>query len=73
MILPMRLPIEPQGILMQRFAACLWFDGKAEEAARSYTRIVMNSCIGKGMRYGKAGPGPEGSVLTVAFQLQGRD
>jgi predicted 3-demethylubiquinone-9 3-methyltransferase (glyoxalase superfamily) len=59
-----------------RIAPCLWFDDQAEEAARFYTGIFRNSRIGKIARYGKAGQEfhgkPEGSVMTVAFELDGQ-
>ncbi len=58
---------------MQTIATCLWFDGKAEEAANFYTGIFKNSRVGNVTRYGEAGPGPKGSVLTVEFQLDGKD
>jgi predicted 3-demethylubiquinone-9 3-methyltransferase (glyoxalase superfamily) len=51
----------------------LWFDTQAEEAANFYVSIFPNSKIGKIARYGKAGPGPEGSVLTIAFTLDGQE
>jgi predicted 3-demethylubiquinone-9 3-methyltransferase (glyoxalase superfamily) len=51
---------------------CLWFDGKAEEAARFYTSIFKRSKIGTIARYGDAGPGPKGSVMTVEFELDGQ-
>lgn len=51
----------------------LWFDDNAEEAARFYTSIFPNSKIVSVARYGEAGPGPKGSVMTVNFQLQGQD
>ena len=61
---------------MQRIAPCLWFDSQAEEAARYYTAIFKNSRIGKIFRYGKAGQEihkrPPGSVMTVAFELDGQ-
>jgi predicted 3-demethylubiquinone-9 3-methyltransferase (glyoxalase superfamily) len=50
----------------------LWFDGKAEEAARFYTSIFEGSKILAVTRYGDAGPGPKGSVMTVAFELGGQ-
>lgn len=59
--------------LMQKITPCLWFDGKAEEAANFYTGIFRNSRIGEVMRCGDAGPGPRGSVLAVEFQLEGQD
>jgi predicted 3-demethylubiquinone-9 3-methyltransferase (glyoxalase superfamily) len=55
---------------------CLWFDDQAEEAARFYTGIVRNSKITNVSRYGEAGHEihgrPAGSVMTVAFELNGQ-
>jgi predicted 3-demethylubiquinone-9 3-methyltransferase (glyoxalase superfamily) len=56
----------------QKITPFLWFDRQAEEAAAFYTSIFPNSKIVKVVRCGKAGPGPEGSALTVEFQLQGQ-
>ena len=50
----------------------LWFDTQAEEAAKLYTSIFKNSKIGRIARYGAAGPGPKGSVMTVEFQIEGK-
>jgi predicted 3-demethylubiquinone-9 3-methyltransferase (glyoxalase superfamily) len=50
----------------------LWFDGKAEEAARFYTSIFRNSKVGDILYWGNTGPGPKGSVLTVEFELDGQ-
>ena len=50
----------------------LWFDGKAEEAMNFYTSIFKNSKIGRINRYGEAGPGPKGTVMSVTFQLEGQ-
>jgi predicted 3-demethylubiquinone-9 3-methyltransferase (glyoxalase superfamily) len=47
----------------------LWFDGQAEEAAKLYVSIFPNSKILDISRYGDTGPGPKGSVMTVAFRL----
>jgi predicted 3-demethylubiquinone-9 3-methyltransferase (glyoxalase superfamily) len=58
---------------MQKITPFLWFDGKAEEAANFYVSIFKNSKIGDAMRYGEAGPGPKGSVMSVNFQLDGQD
>jgi predicted 3-demethylubiquinone-9 3-methyltransferase (glyoxalase superfamily) len=62
---------------MQKMMACLWFDDRAEEAARFYTSIFRNSKITHVSRYGEAaaeGSGqPKGSVMTVSFQLDGQD
>jgi predicted 3-demethylubiquinone-9 3-methyltransferase (glyoxalase superfamily) len=59
---------------MKKITPCLWFDGKAEEAARFYTSILKKkSKIGKISRYGEGAPLPQGTVLTVAFTLLGQD
>jgi len=50
----------------------LWFDTQAEDAAKHYVSIFSNSKILKVSRYGDAGPGPKGSVLTVTFDLDGQ-
>lgn len=52
---------------------CLWFDTQAEEAAKFYTSIFKNSRIGAISRYGDGAPLPKGTVLTVAFTLDGQD
>jgi len=57
---------------LQKISPFLWFDHQAEEAARFYTSIFKNSKIEKIIRYGEAGPGPAGSVMTVAFELEGQ-
>jgi len=57
---------------MQKISPFLWFDTQAEEAAKFYVSIFRNSKIGKIARYGEAGPGPKGSVMTVAFELDGQ-
>ena len=56
---------------MQKITPFLWFDGKAEEAARFYVSVFKNSKILSVSRYGEAGPGTQGSVMTVAFELDG--
>ena len=58
---------------MPRIAPFLWFDTQAEEAARFYVSIFKNSKIVKVARYGEAGPGPKGSVMTVVFELEGQE
>ncbi|MDQ0472023.1 VOC family protein [Labrys wisconsinensis] len=57
----------------QKITNCLWFDGNAEEAIAFYTAIFADSKVLKLTRYGKAGPGPEGSVMTGLFQLAGQE
>ena len=56
---------------MQKITTCLWFDNNAEEAVTFYTSIFKNSKVLEVSRYGEAGPGPEGSVVTMRFQLDG--
>ncbi|MEV7186063.1 VOC family protein [Kitasatospora sp. NPDC093102] len=58
---------------MQKITTFLWFDDQAEEAAAFYTTLFPNSRITGTTRYGEAGPGPAGSVMTVEFELAGRE
>jgi predicted 3-demethylubiquinone-9 3-methyltransferase (glyoxalase superfamily) len=58
---------------MQKITPFLWFDDKAEEAANFYISIFKNSKMGKITRYGEAGPGPKGTAMSVAFQLEGQE
>jgi len=58
---------------MQKIVPFLWYSDKAEEAANFYVSIFKNSKIKNITRYGDAGPGPEGAVMTVDFQLDGQD
>jgi predicted 3-demethylubiquinone-9 3-methyltransferase (glyoxalase superfamily) len=61
---------------MQKINPCLWFDYNAEEAVNRYVSIFKNSKILGVSRYGKAGKEihgrPAGSVMTVAFELDGQ-
>lgn len=56
---------------MQKITPFLWFDSNAEEAMNFYISIFKNSKVLDITRYGEAGPGPKGSVLTAAFELDG--
>ncbi len=60
----------------QRITPCLWFDDQGEEAAQFYTSIFKNSKIVTVARYGEVGKEshgrPPGSVMTVAFELDGQ-
>jgi predicted 3-demethylubiquinone-9 3-methyltransferase (glyoxalase superfamily) len=58
---------------MQKITPFLWFDGCAEEAMNHYVSIFKNSKAGSAMRYGDAGPGPKGAVMSVTFQLDGHE
>jgi predicted 3-demethylubiquinone-9 3-methyltransferase (glyoxalase superfamily) len=57
---------------MQKITPFLWFDTQAEEAAKFYVSLFPKSKILKTARYGDAGPGPKGSVMTVEFELAGQ-
>jgi predicted 3-demethylubiquinone-9 3-methyltransferase (glyoxalase superfamily) len=57
---------------MEGIIPCLTFTSKAEEAARFYVSIFPNSRIADVSYYGSAGPLPEGTVLAVDFELDGR-
>jgi predicted 3-demethylubiquinone-9 3-methyltransferase (glyoxalase superfamily) len=62
---------------MQKITPNLWFDNQAEEAARFYTSIFKNSKIKTIARYGDSGAQasgrPKGSVMTVAFEIEGQE
>ena len=58
---------------MQRITPCLWFDTQAEEAAKFYTSIFKNSRIVGISHYSEDMPMPAGTVLTVAFELDGQE
>jgi predicted 3-demethylubiquinone-9 3-methyltransferase (glyoxalase superfamily) len=56
---------------MPKVTPWMWFDTQAEEAATFYTSVFENSRVLEITRYGKAGPRPEGMVMTVSFELDG--
>jgi len=58
---------------MQKITPFLWFDGKAEEAMNFYVSIFKHSKVVRVTRYGDAGPGPKGTVMSATFQLEGQD
>nr|WP_072393400.1 VOC family protein [Hyphomicrobium sp. CS1GBMeth3] len=57
---------------MQKITPHLWFNGNAEEAVNFYVSLFDNSRIVSVSRYGKSGPGPEGAVLVIGFELAGQ-
>jgi predicted 3-demethylubiquinone-9 3-methyltransferase (glyoxalase superfamily) len=57
---------------MEKITPCLWFDTEGEEAAKLYTSVFPNSRILDVARYGDAGPRPEGTLMTVSFELDGQ-
>ncbi|RPI15854.1 MAG: VOC family protein [Ignavibacteriae bacterium] len=62
---------------MQKISTCLWFDKQAEEAVKFYTTVFKNSKIGTTTRYdetvAKAAGMPVGTVMTITFELEGRE
>src|SRR6478735_3068576 len=58
---------------IQKITPFLWFDTNAEEAVNFYVSIFPNSRVTKMTRFGDTGPGPKGSVFTVAFELDGQE
>ena len=57
---------------MQKITPFLWFNGQAEEAMQFYTSVFPESRVVDVMRYGDAGPGPKGSVMSCTFELEGQ-
>src|SRR3989442_12953752 len=62
----------PEETHMQKIIPFLWFDGKAEEAMNFYVSTFKNSKVLSVTRYGSAGPGPKGTVMSATFQLEGQ-
>lgn len=58
---------------MKKITPFLWFDDQAEEAINLYVSVFKNSKILSISRYGDAGPGPAGTVMTATFQLEGQE
>jgi predicted 3-demethylubiquinone-9 3-methyltransferase (glyoxalase superfamily) len=58
---------------MQKITPFLWFDSNAEEAMKFYVSIFKNSKVGRVTRYGDAGPGPKGTVMSATFELDGQE
>jgi predicted 3-demethylubiquinone-9 3-methyltransferase (glyoxalase superfamily) len=56
----------------QKITPCLWFDFKAEEAVAHYLAIFKPGRIVSTTRYGEAGPGPAGAVMTILFEINGQ-
>ena len=58
---------------MQKVTPCLWFDSQAEAAMNLYLSLFKNAKMTDVVRWGDTGPGPKGSVLTCAFELDGQE
>jgi predicted 3-demethylubiquinone-9 3-methyltransferase (glyoxalase superfamily) len=59
--------------MTQKITPFLWFDNQAEEAANFYCSIFKDSKITNISRYTEVGPGPAGTVMVVAFTLNGQE
>jgi predicted 3-demethylubiquinone-9 3-methyltransferase (glyoxalase superfamily) len=74
--MPLRIQRITRRNIVQKITPCLWFDHNAEEAVNHYLSIFKNSRIVGVTRYGKAGQEihgrPAGSVMTIAFELDGQ-
>jgi predicted 3-demethylubiquinone-9 3-methyltransferase (glyoxalase superfamily) len=57
---------------MQKITPFLWFNGNAEEAMNFYVSIFKDSRVVSITRYGDAGPGPKGTVMSATFELEGQ-
>jgi predicted 3-demethylubiquinone-9 3-methyltransferase (glyoxalase superfamily) len=69
----MRKKIAAKSAKAEKITPFLWFDHQAEEAAKFYVSVFKkNSKVLNVVRYGKAGPGAEGTVMLVSFQLAGQ-
>ncbi len=58
---------------MHKITPFLWFNDNLEEALNFYASIFKNSKIGNVTRYGDAGPGPKGTVMSATFELEGQE
>jgi predicted 3-demethylubiquinone-9 3-methyltransferase (glyoxalase superfamily) len=58
---------------VQKIQPFLWFNNNAEEAVSFYLSVFKNGKAGRILRWGEGGPMPAGSVLTVAFELEGME
>ena len=58
---------------MHKITPFLWFNSNAEEAMNFYVSVFRNSSVKSVGRYGEAGPGPKGTVMSATFQLDGQD
>jgi predicted 3-demethylubiquinone-9 3-methyltransferase (glyoxalase superfamily) len=59
--------------MQKKITTFLTYDGRAEEAVDFYTSIFDDSRVASTRRYGDAGPGPKGSLMTATFELAGQE
>jgi predicted 3-demethylubiquinone-9 3-methyltransferase (glyoxalase superfamily) len=64
--------MEPNMSRTQKITTYLWFNGNAEEAVEFYTSVFPDSRVTKVARWGEGGPGPQGTILNIAFELAGQ-
>jgi predicted 3-demethylubiquinone-9 3-methyltransferase (glyoxalase superfamily) len=57
---------------MSKITPFLWFDNNLSEAIDFYTSVFKNSKLLYEVKYGDAGPGPKGSIMTATFELEGQ-
>ena len=57
---------------IQKITPYLWFNGNAEEAVEFYTSVFPDSRVTTIARWGEGGPGPKGTVMSIAFELAGQ-
>lgn len=60
-------------MIQQKITPFLWFNDKAEEAAQFYTSVFKDSGIHTTTYYGEGAPLPKGTVMTIAFRLEGQE
>jgi len=58
---------------MQKIVPFLWFDNRAEEAAKFYVSIFKNAKLGEVSRYTEGAPMPAGTAMTASFELDGME
>lgn len=63
----------PEDTTVQKIITNLWFDGRVEEALEFYLSIFPDSDIRSIARYGDAGPGAKGEIMTATFTLAGQE
>lgn len=57
--------------MMQKLQTCLWFNSNAEPAVNFYLSVFSGHEIDR-IYHNSAGPGPEGSVLSITFEICGQ-
>lgn len=58
---------------MEKISTCLWFDRNAEEAVNFYATVFNDLKVKAKSYYPADSMGPEGSVMTIVFEIGGRE